>query len=299
MEDDIQTDLADRLKKISNMYSQEIKLIRTIIIACITVISICIVLYFNYILIGQFFTTIFLSLVASFALRPTKDSIICHFEENIENHKYYVKQSKITKSLQGIYNIIKIILQTIVFFRPIQIKFDKMQDEFVKNYLYFIVFIYVIIFKLDIYLTLLIVSIILAVDLIFRICVDILIIVIKRIKNTFLRFFIFQEKKSQLNDNVHSFVALILISLFLILIIMIVFLSLWLIYIDVKFVYSESKNDYSEILHRFIPKNMTDFSNQFSNFYQNNLFTHLKSFEEYVKEDNFTEFRNQTLYCNI
>jgi hypothetical protein len=280
-----QKELADKFKKITNMYSQEIKLIRTIIIASITVISLCIVLYFNYILIGQFFTTIFLSLVASFVLRSTKDSIISHFEYNIQDHKYYVSYSYFIKTLKAIYISIRTIFESLVLLKPIKIvdKFSNIHNKFVTNYLYFIVFIYVIIFKLDIYLTLIIISIILGVDLIIRICLDVLIIMVRSIKDNYLlRSLIFQDNKTLLNQNVHSIVALILISLFLVLILITILLSLWLIYIDIKSVYKESNSNYSDFINRIIPRNITDLSDHFNNFYKSNLFTHIKTLEEYI-----------------
>jgi predicted PurR-regulated permease PerM len=80
-------------KKIGELFSGEIKLLRTILISCLTVIIICILLYFNYILIGQFFTTIFLAFIASLALKPTKERVISKLNKYFIKKKYYIKKS--------------------------------------------------------------------------------------------------------------------------------------------------------------------------------------------------------------
>src|SRR4051794_415408 len=81
------------IQKIGEIFSGEIKLIRTILISCLTVIIICILLYFNYILVGQFFTTIFLSFIVSLAIKPTKEKIIKKLTNQFVKKKYLFVKS--------------------------------------------------------------------------------------------------------------------------------------------------------------------------------------------------------------
>ncbi len=83
-----------RINKISELFTTEIQLIRTIFISFMTVLIICILLYFNYILIGEFFTTIFLSFIASLAVKPIKNIIIQKIEKQLHKSKYFSLNSK-------------------------------------------------------------------------------------------------------------------------------------------------------------------------------------------------------------
>ena len=81
-------------EKINELFSnKEGKMIRTILIANFIVIVICSILYYNYILLGEFFTTIFLAFICSLALKPSKDKLIYKLKMHYrEKNKYFVKK---------------------------------------------------------------------------------------------------------------------------------------------------------------------------------------------------------------
>ena len=86
--------------------NSEIKLIRTIIISFFTVLLICILLYFNYVLLGQFFTTIFLSFIASLAINPFKRLLVDKIENNLTQMKYSICNCYLLKFFSMIWKIL-------------------------------------------------------------------------------------------------------------------------------------------------------------------------------------------------
>lgn len=103
-------ELKTRIKKIGEIFSGEIKLIRTILISCLTVIIICILLYFNYILIGQFFTTIFLSFIVNLALKPTKEKVTATITNYFMKKKYFTVKSRLFIIVKYIIRGVKVVI---------------------------------------------------------------------------------------------------------------------------------------------------------------------------------------------
>lgn len=130
-------ELKTGIKKIGEMFSGEIKLIRTILISCLTVIIICILLYFNYILIGQFFTTIFLSFIVSLALKSTKEKIINRLANNFIKKKYFIGKSVLVYIIKFIIFIAKLICKGFKFFtskfRIKEINLHNLSSNTIKN----------------------------------------------------------------------------------------------------------------------------------------------------------------------
>jgi len=123
--------LGNGFKKIGELFTTEIKLIRTIFISFMTVLIICILLYFNYILIGEFFTTIFLSFIASLAVKPLKKMIIHNIEKRLHKSKYFSVKSFVFIFLKLILILKKKILINLAEYMisKISIKIDE------KNYI--------------------------------------------------------------------------------------------------------------------------------------------------------------------
>jgi hypothetical protein len=67
---------AVNLEKMATLSDRELSQYKVICFALMTVILIMGLFYFNYLLLGEFFTCIFLALVCSLALRPFKDGIV-------------------------------------------------------------------------------------------------------------------------------------------------------------------------------------------------------------------------------
>lgn len=109
---DSSLNLGKGIQKIGEIFNNEIKLIRTILISFLTVLVICILLYFNYILIGQFFTTIFLSFISSLAVKPLKDLIVNNIENQLITKDFFSLKSFVFLFLKIFFKIIRKVILT-------------------------------------------------------------------------------------------------------------------------------------------------------------------------------------------
>jgi predicted PurR-regulated permease PerM len=337
IEDDISENLMEDetfrtgIQKIGEMLSGEIKLIRTILISCLTVIIICILLYFNYILIGQFFTTIFLSLIVSLALKPTKEKILTRITNNLKKQKYFIIKCTAFIILKNIVGGISYLIDKIIWlFRKIKRSEIKIKESTVasktntqkksssyayevdtlnnvnltvfnnKNYLYLLCLVYVVVFKLEFYLSLTLVFSYLFLDFLVRLIIDVALFLIKKTnKNSFLKYMIFQQKNNyEFNDWIHSLISFIIILFFTVIILIILGGSMWLFYIDMKSVvdYVRNNSDYMNYFKTILPENFKEYyeGENLNYFYNSKVYVHLKSFEVFVNSALEEQFANTT-----
>lgn len=321
------------IQKIGEILSGEIKLIRTILISCLTVIIICILLYFNYILIGQFFTTIFLSFIVSLALKPTKEKIINRITNHFQKEKYFLIKCTAFRIIQKIAIAIRYVIDQIIWlFRKIRTSETKIkikenstsknhtlrksqlftQTHEVdtinanltifnnKNYLYLLCLIYVVVFKLEFYLSLTLVFSYLFIDFVIRLLIDIVFFAVKKTnKNSFFKYFIFQQKTNyELNDWMHSMISFIIILFFSVIILLIMGGSVWLFYIDTKSVvnYVRNNSDYMNYFKTILPDNFKEYydGENLNYFHNSKVYVHLKSFEVFVNSALEEQLGNNT-----
>ena len=285
-------------EKINELFSnKEGKMIRTILIANFIVIVICSILYYNYILLGEFFTTIFLAFICSLALKPSKDKLIYKLKMHYrEKNKYFVRRSWIFLVLR--------ILQIVRLFNFISSYFDKsdipryrVQSEHLNTkqtvesehleedkskytiyndiiYLIFISCVYIMIFKFKIFISVTIISIYFFVDFSTRLTIDFCIILSKRFENN--RFI--------LNDNntpreyVNSIISSFMIMFYILFVLLVIILGIVSIYLDLKkiYLYLNENNDFLNVI-----KDNLLTSDKIKN-YQQTIFEQFNSFEEYL-----------------
>jgi predicted PurR-regulated permease PerM len=362
----LEDDLKTGIKKIRELFSGEIQLIRTILISCLTVIIICILLYFNYILIGQFFTTIFLSFIVSLALKSTKEKIIKKLTNYFTKRKYFIGKSVLIYIIKFIIFIAKLIWKGVIILvnrlrkkelivscvsnytskktdtnsssnnnrlweisSPNRSSF-KSQGSFDhensnesnyltifnnRNFLFFICGLYIVIFKLEFYLTLALFIIYLITDFVIRLLIDMTFSIVKLAnKNSSFNHLIFEDRKTtnckyELNENMHCLISLIMILFFSFIIVIVLISFLWLLYIDVKSILLivRDNSDYVNYFKTILPDQVKEYYevDNFDKFYNNNIFVHLKSIELFINrtvEEQFStgEFSNlkgnHTLY---
>lgn len=284
------------MKRIGEMLSNEIPLIRTIFISCLTVIVICILLYFNYILIGQFFTTIFLAFITSLALMPTKDKLILKINDHISCHKYFTNRCAIVKILRSFYFYLNrfIVISKSLFklkindtknapsveTTPVKSRnnsFGAMSLDTVLEvqhltmfndirYLFIVCAAYVIIFKLDFMITCALTIGYLLLDMLIRLLLDFMIAIIK----------LFDSE--EVNENIHSVIAFMIILFASAIILLITIVSVYLFYIDIQSMYSAIRTSNSEYMHQF----QTLFEDNTNNLYRNNIYSRIASFESVI-----------------
>lgn len=86
-------------------------MIKVLLITIIFVFIISLILYFNYILLGEFFTTIFFSIIIGLALKPAKDNITLSIERIILYNTKLIPNSFLFRILY----IIKFLLMSILY----------------------------------------------------------------------------------------------------------------------------------------------------------------------------------------
>jgi hypothetical protein len=253
-------------EKINEFLSSEGKVIRTFLISSIITIVFCTILYFNYILLGEFFTTLFLSFICSLALRPSKDKIILKLKKHFrQSHKYFVLRSWIIKVLRflQIIRLINFINSKIwkkqAFLRMNNESFEHPQDSdmseeekskhnFFNNlpFLLFICFLYIIIFKMRMFISATIISIYFFIDFLVRLLIDMLIILSRKFSNNSLVL----NKDGVPRDYVHTIVSSLLILKYLLIMIFIIIIGVVLFYMDLKkiYIYLNENNDFLKLI---------------------------------------------------
>ena len=88
-------------------FLQEIVIIRGFALAMILVLLIIVVLYLNYLLLGQFFFCLFLAQITSTSLRPYKDAFIAYCHSALEDNLFLLNHSYIYLLGVEIYQILR------------------------------------------------------------------------------------------------------------------------------------------------------------------------------------------------
>lgn len=308
-------------EKINEFLSNEGKVIRTFLISSIITIVFCTILYFNYILLGEFFTTLFLSFISSLALRPSKDKIIYKLKKHFrQSHKHFVLRSWIFKILRffqiiWLFNFIcSKIWKKKTILKMNSDSYDHPQDSDISedeksklnvfnslNYLLFICFFYIMIFKLKIFISVTIVFIYFLVDFLVRLFIDILIILSRKFSNNTLVL----DSNGVPRDYVHSIVSSLLIIYYLMIMIFIIIFGIGLFYLDLKkiYIYLNENNDFLKI----IKENLLG-SDKFK-IYQKTIFEQFNLMEVYLNstyisidtqfpQTSFIQSGNYTVYGN-
>lgn len=283
-------------EKINQLLSNdEGKLIRTILIASFIIIVICLILYFNYILLGEFFTTIFLAFICSLSLKPSKDKLIYKLKRHLrQSNKYFVTRSwifvvlrvlQILRLLSFITSYVqkpkmeKLRLNSEYFTTEPTVESETSEEEKAKytiynniNYLIFICIVYIMIFKLKIFISVTIISIYFFADFSTRLTMDIFIILSR--KNNRLNLTV----NNTTREFVHSIISSLMIMIFILFVVFVITLGIGLFYLDIKKMYNylNENND----LIKVIKNNLLE-SDKIKN-YQQTIFEQFKSIEEYL-----------------
>ena len=120
-------------------FSSEQKLIKILLISVVFVILVGTVLYFNYVLLGEFFSTIFFSLLVAFSLKPVKYDLLIKLEYILLNNRNLISNSVVASILdfikRSIFYILNIINQLVLKL----FKFD-LKSKISKTQLYMKIF---------------------------------------------------------------------------------------------------------------------------------------------------------------
>ena len=169
-----------------------------------------------------------------------------------------------------------------------------------KNYLYIICLVYVVIFKLEFFLSLTLIFSYLFIDFVLRLVIDIALILAKRWnRNSIFKYLIFQQNTQlELNDSMHSLISFIIILFFSVTIMLVLAGSVWLFYIDTKSVvnYVTNNSDYVNYFKTILPENFKEYydGDNLNYFYNSKVYVHLKSFEVFANSALDEQLGNST-----
>jgi predicted PurR-regulated permease PerM len=241
-----------------------------------------VILYFNYILIGDFLSTILFAIVISLAIKPYKDNITEKIEFMIINKNLFVSESL----LLIIFNILKEIIIYILNIRKNIFNDQKIKEKDINNniqsntnnsnsfknkmksisdlstitILKYATLIYLIIFKMDPKFFLFLIFIITLIDFLIKISVDFFIYFSFKFGISEMFIDSKSNKTSKLKHIVHSFLTSLILILSIIIFMVFMFLSFFLLYKDLSFIYNLAinQNNLKDVIKEYINVNLKD-----------------------------------------
>jgi hypothetical protein len=284
--------IKNNFTKINELFIGEAKIIKTILISSLTVIIICSLLYFIYILLGQFFTTIFLAVIISAAIKPTKDTILSYINNRIDEQALTVNRCWLVYLFECISYIVNSVTY---YFRVPQEDTetspklrDRIKDFSIIYLLNMSGIIYLFIAKVDFEIIIELIITLFIADLIIRTLFDCFVVIIGYLKSTKFNKILFKD--NEFNESVHSLLAFILIFLFMFIITIICILFIWLSYQDLKSLtslFGQYDGYLSKLLRDVIPDKIKFYyESDLNQIAYDNIYVKMKSFEEFL---NFTE----------
>ena len=269
--------LSDKLsQKLNEIISLDLNLVKTLLISSVIISIIVIILYFNYILIGMFLTTIFMGLITGLALKTTKDKIekklinsllkeetfmsyslivnlvlfikfIFIFVSNLANRqntvvglfKNYKKNSKSRKSKGSDADI--------------ELTKAEENDQWnIMDMLNIILVSYIMIFKVNFRLCMILIISVLIIDALLRLLLDASSFLIKYFNLYGLYFDNYDSKKKitlglNINLSTHSLISSLLICYFILFFVFTFLIACYFIYIDLSYLIKvmQSSNSYN------------------------------------------------------
>jgi hypothetical protein len=273
------------LEKFHQFFSGETQITRTILVSSFTVIGVCILLYFIYILLGDFFATIFFSVIISMAIKPTKELILLTMTDHIANNKYSILNCYLFQFLGFITEFVMLICNWLVFRTRSSKMFYLFTNLKITDYIGISCIVYIILTKIEMNLTITLFINILLFDIFIRLIFDTLMLIFSILKNTNLSHLVYERNK--FNDTIHSILSISLIILFIGLICGVIIFSIWLCYIDFKSIVTiinDNNQQLSKYLNEIIPENIKSYYE--NDLTYNNVYMKLKMFEDFL---NITE----------
>jgi hypothetical protein len=272
------------------LFSGEAKMIRTILISSFSVIGICILLYFVYILLGEFFTTIFFSVIISMAIKPTKEYILTTMQDHIDNNNYSISNCYLFTALGYIIDFILLISNSLVL-QPSSN--SKLKNGFsnlkITELVSLSCIVYIILTKIELSLTITLFINIILFDVVIRLIFDTIMLVFGVLKNTNLNHFIYN--RNNFNEAIHSVLSISLIFVFIGLISCVLAISMWLCYIDFRSILTiinDNNGRISSYLGDIIPESVKSYYE--NDLTYNNVHMKLKVFDDFF---NITEAETQ------
>ena len=107
-------------------HKESSRLFKAFALAQFVVIAICYLIYFNYLLLGQFFFCFFFAFVTSISLRPYKKLIKEELESTLGKSKYILQTSLIYKILKEAYLTVHCFIKTLSPFQAIKLLITRL-----------------------------------------------------------------------------------------------------------------------------------------------------------------------------